>query len=167
MDLREYQERVGVWLDASLPNTSIPIEALALCEEAGEAARAVVKMELGIRGTREQWMKELEDEVGGVFAALLCLCHKAGIDLQAAVEVQWAKTLATDLSVTRMPDRDPGLYDLTTEHLNLATKACVPPPCPSFQDAHLDVIRSQRPGETEAEFWARDREEGQEEGQRP
>jgi NTP pyrophosphatase (non-canonical NTP hydrolase) len=105
MDLREYQERVGIWLDANLPDTSVPLQALALCEEAGEAARAIVKMELGIRGTREQWMKELEDEVGGVFAALLCLCHKTGIDLQDAVEVQWAKTLATDLSVTRMPDR--------------------------------------------------------------
>ena len=105
MDLRDYQERVGTWLDENLPATNILIQALALCEETGEAARAVVKMELGIRGTREQWMKELEDEVGGAFAALLCLCHKAGIDLQAAVEVQWQKTLATDLSVERMPDR--------------------------------------------------------------
>lgn len=105
MDLREYQKRMGEWLDSNLPTTTVPIQGLALCEEAGEAARAVVKMELGIRGTREQWMKELEDEVGGVFAALLCLCHKAGIDLQDAVEVQWQKTLATDLSIARMPDR--------------------------------------------------------------
>ena len=106
MDLREYQQRVGEWLDEKLPHTTVPLQALVLCEEAGEAARAVAKMELGTRGTREQWMKELEDEVGGTFAALLCLCHKVGIDLQAAVEVQWQKTLATDLFVERMPDRD-------------------------------------------------------------
>lgn len=54
---------------------------LGLMEEAGEVARPVVKMNQGIRGTREEWMSKLQEEVGDVFIKLVDVADWYGFDL--------------------------------------------------------------------------------------
>jgi NTP pyrophosphatase (non-canonical NTP hydrolase) len=62
------------------PTTTV--QALVLCEEAGEVARIAAKSAQGIRpDTRGKW----EEELGDVLLVTLGLCPLVGVDPEAAL----------------------------------------------------------------------------------
>lgn len=88
--VRPGQRECGEWTDRNfLPGDNLERRALVLAEETGEAVRCVLKMQQGIRGTRDEWMAELRKELGDVQGALYALAHRAGIDLDDAWSDRW------------------------------------------------------------------------------
>lgn len=85
MDLTRLGAAVEDILDRQGMEHTSEQHGLIVAEEAGEAARAVLKASQGIRGTRKYWRDELERELAGVvLAAAACATHH-GIDLELAV----------------------------------------------------------------------------------
>lgn len=60
-----------------------------LVEEVGELFRCVIKMDQGIRGSKEEWMYELMKEIGDVFIKLNDVCDYYGFDMEEVVNVRW------------------------------------------------------------------------------
>lgn len=69
---------------------------LGAVEELGEAAHAFLKMEQGIRGSREEHMAKLADAIGDTVIFLSDLCSELGLDYQAIVERTWAEVKRRD-----------------------------------------------------------------------
>lgn len=65
------------------------LATLGLCEEAGELARAVVKMAEGIRGTPHEWKIEAAKELGDVIIKAAQVADFLGLDLHAEVWGRW------------------------------------------------------------------------------
>jgi NTP pyrophosphatase (non-canonical NTP hydrolase) len=87
--LGRLQEDFNVWHDHNFKDSN-ELETIAgLAEEAGEVCRAAVKMSQGIRGTREDWMDELEKECGDVFIKLMDVAGFYGFDLTTAIQARW------------------------------------------------------------------------------
>jgi len=66
------------------------VTTLGGAEEFGELARAVVKMEDGIRGTREEWLAELSKELGDTVLKCCGIAHRHALDLHDCVWNRWA-----------------------------------------------------------------------------
>lgn len=94
------QRNSQAWREHSFPpeHRTAPLQALGVCEEAGELAHAVLKMEQGIRGDSEQHTKEVVDAVGDIVIYLAGLCTSLGISLQAAVYSTWIGVANRDWS---------------------------------------------------------------------
>lgn len=116
-DLQQLSAQVGPWADRNFPrpddvDLALVVTTLGLCEEAGEAARAALKRQQRIRGTREQWTAELASELGDVIIKCADVAYVAGFDLQAALEARWAdvepRDFVTDPTGHGLPDHDEG-----------------------------------------------------------
>jgi NTP pyrophosphatase (non-canonical NTP hydrolase) len=81
---------IQAWIRHNFPDSDGCERALGLGEEVGEVQRAVLKLEQGIRGTREEWLAEISKELGDVFVKLVDVSTHYGIDLMRAVEDRWA-----------------------------------------------------------------------------
>ena len=91
-DIAEMQHRMGTWWTRNFGHNAndIPtMSLLALGEEVGELYRAHLKQEQGIRGTREQWDREIEKECGDVFVTLAVYAYRKGVDLEKAIKERW------------------------------------------------------------------------------
>lgn len=96
IDLEYMQEQCLNWSDRNfdMPDLS-PEDQRALialtgvAEEAGEIVRAIRKLCQGIRGTREEWIAEIEKEGGDVVIQLMSGFNSLGLDLNAAVAKRW------------------------------------------------------------------------------
>jgi len=88
--LSDYQEEMGRWFDHNFPQETPEIAMLSFVEEVGEACRALAKRAQGIRGTREAWNEELENELGDAFISIVRVCHAEGLDLESIVAVRWS-----------------------------------------------------------------------------
>jgi NTP pyrophosphatase (non-canonical NTP hydrolase) len=60
-----------------------------LTEEVGELARCMVKMEQGIRGTREEWVAEARKETGDVLIKLMDVADYFGFSVLEAFAERW------------------------------------------------------------------------------
>lgn len=78
---------------------TVQSEALALFEEGGEVARAILKRDEGTRGTPEGWTKGLRKEIGQTFLVLLNIAHLEGIDVETLIRHAWADLI-------EKPDRE-------------------------------------------------------------
>jgi NTP pyrophosphatase (non-canonical NTP hydrolase) len=102
MDVRGMQDQVATWVDHNFPGTTPAEKCLGLAEESGEVCRAVLKLEQGIRGTREEWREEIAKELGDVFVKLCDVATAYELDLQDAVEQRWATVRARDWQADRI-----------------------------------------------------------------
>lgn len=82
-ELSDLQAEVAEWHRREFPKAKPEWLALIVCEEAGEVARAVLKMAQGIR-TETDWQAELEKESADVLVALCALADRFGFDLGQA-----------------------------------------------------------------------------------
>lgn len=97
--LLDYQEDVAYWQEKNFPDHEPfdnVVSTLGLVEEVGEVCRAIVKMEQGIRGTREEWMEDLKKEIGDVFIKICDVSNRFDIDLQRTVRDRWEVVRARD-----------------------------------------------------------------------
>ena len=91
LDVPTMQQAVWEWRQrqpwADEPPT---MTTLGLAEEVGEVCRASLKLAQGIRGTQEEWLAEIEKELGDVFIKLLDVASVYGINAEHALVRRWA-----------------------------------------------------------------------------
>src|SRR4051812_46355062 len=100
MNLIQLQHDTQMWREKSFPaeHRTAPLQALGVCEEAGELAHAVLKMEQGIRGEREDHLLEAEDAVGDICIYLMGLCEALGLSFESCIAGAWSQVQQRDWS---------------------------------------------------------------------
>lgn len=96
MEIKELQERVDCWIKEygvryfnELTNMAI------LTEEVGELAR-VISRRYGEQSFKEGESHNLADEIADVLWVLVCLANQTGVDLELAIEENFAKKTSRD-----------------------------------------------------------------------
>lgn len=89
------EQATVVWLaDVLWPGETIEEAALALCEEAGEVARAVAKRNLALRSEGDRpptdWTANLRDELAQVVIVAMKIAEREGFSLREAIFEQMA-----------------------------------------------------------------------------
>lgn len=100
ISIRELQELAEEWRSNSFPpeHTTPPLQALGVCEEAGELAHAVLKGVQGIRGTEAEHRMAAADAVGDIVLYLTGVCTAMGLDMQTCIEDAWDQVKQRDWS---------------------------------------------------------------------
>ncbi|MGN6544618.1 MAG: nucleotide pyrophosphohydrolase [Aureliella sp.] len=95
--LRDAQRRVDDWIQSKGVRYFSELTNLAqLVEEVGEVAR-IISRTYGDQSFKEDDRKvELSDELADVLFVLCCLANQTGVDLQQALEANFAKKTARD-----------------------------------------------------------------------
>lgn len=89
LDVEEFQLETADWHKRNFTDMSPMRQQLNLTEEVGELSRAIIKMDQGIRGSREEWWAEAYKEVGDVAISLSNVANALGIDLEFAIMDRW------------------------------------------------------------------------------
>jgi len=97
------QAVVADWLRTHLGPIDVADQALVLTEEVGEVARAIVKRQQGIRGSRAEWTTALRHEIADTQIALLALAACEGVDLAEATRLRWEQITRRDTHARRRP----------------------------------------------------------------
>ena len=100
INLSYLQGQAEAWREHSFPpeHRTAVLQALGVCEEAGELAHAVLKMEQGIRGTTEEHKAAAADAAGDIVIYLTGLCSALGINLEEAIYNAWDEVKQRDWS---------------------------------------------------------------------
>lgn len=96
MNLKQLQTEVGAWSRRNFPNNQPHHPLLGVSEETGELCHAHLKMEQGIRGTKEEHQAAKEDAVGDIIIYLADYCERNGIDFDKSVDLTWGQVKARD-----------------------------------------------------------------------
>lgn len=84
------QADITAWQIYNFPNSTEMQVYCGMGEEVGEVLRAVTKRSDGIRGTREDWTRELKKELGDVLIKCFDAARYEGWSLQEVLEERWA-----------------------------------------------------------------------------
>jgi NTP pyrophosphatase (non-canonical NTP hydrolase) len=89
--LSTVQRESREWRAQAYPETrNIELQALGVCEEAGELAHAVLKNKQGIRGyDRDKTRKEVADAIGDIMIYACGVADELDIDVSRAVNDAW------------------------------------------------------------------------------
>lgn len=97
MEIKELQDKVDVWIKEygvryfnELTNMAI------LTEEVGELARVIAR-KYGEQSFKEGEKDNLADEMADVLWVLACLANQTGVDLNEAMEKNFAKKTERDI----------------------------------------------------------------------
>jgi NTP pyrophosphatase (non-canonical NTP hydrolase) len=92
------QEESQKWRDHSFPpeHRTAELQALGICEEAGELAHAVLKRAQGIRGTDLEHQHDERDAVGDIVIYLAGFCSSRGYNFEHCVKTAWYQVAARD-----------------------------------------------------------------------
>lgn len=95
------------WRAEAYPETrGIELQALGVCEEAGELAHAVLKYKQGIRGyDREKTAHEVADAIGDIFIYACGVADQLDINVVEAIVAAWAHVRERNIT----QGSDPGL----------------------------------------------------------
>ncbi len=102
-ELDDMQAEVAAWHRREFPKAKQEWLALIVCEEAGEVARAVLKLAQGIRQETD-WRAEVEKESADVLVALCALADRFGFSLEQA----WRERFRDTVSLRRFASADKG-----------------------------------------------------------
>lgn len=82
MSFKEHQDEVHKWVSQFEKPYWEPLEILArITEETGELAREINDRYGAKKKKPTEDKKEIEDEIGDIFFALICLANREGINL--------------------------------------------------------------------------------------
>ena len=96
MTIREAQERVDQWIKRYGVRYFNELTNMAcLTEEVGELARVMAR-KYGEQSFKEGESQDLSEEMADVLWVLICLANQTGIDLDAALERNFAKKTSRD-----------------------------------------------------------------------
>ena len=95
-DFARLQMEHKVWADRNFPERKPYQSLLGATEELGELAHAQLKLEQGIRGTRDEHLAEAADAVGDTIIYLADYCTSIGFDLQVVIEQTWDRVNQRD-----------------------------------------------------------------------
>ncbi len=91
MNLYQLQQEVEVWSRRNFPNNKPHHPLLGLTEEVGELSHAHLKMDQGIRGTKEEHIEAKKDAVGDIAIYLANYCVLNDIDMADVISNTWNK----------------------------------------------------------------------------
>lgn len=89
MSLKKIQREQSVWSTKNFKNKKPYQPILGATEEIGELAHAFLKMEQGIRGTKEEHIAAMKDAVGDCCIFLMDLCNQMGWDFEEIIDSTW------------------------------------------------------------------------------
>jgi NTP pyrophosphatase (non-canonical NTP hydrolase) len=106
--LSTVQRESREWRARAYPETrNIELQALGVCEEAGELAHAVLKYKQGIRGyDREKTCAEVADAIGDIVIYACGVADQLDIDVSRAVYKAWEHV--RDRNITQGSDAGMG-----------------------------------------------------------
>ena len=96
MTFVELENQVEEWSKRNFPNNQPHHPLLGVGEEVGELDHAHLKMEQGIRGTREELQAKKQDAVGDIVIYLADYCWRNGFSFAYAVECAWSEVKQRD-----------------------------------------------------------------------
>lgn len=108
MSFKRIQAEQEAWSKRNFPNKKPYQPILGASEEIGELAHAFLKMEQGIRGTREEHLHHMRDAVGDCVIFLMDLCNQMGWDFEEIVGQTWDHVKGRDWKKDPMQDTVPG-----------------------------------------------------------
>jgi NTP pyrophosphatase (non-canonical NTP hydrolase) len=120
--LSTVQRESREWRAQAYPETrNIELQALGVCEEAGELAHAVLKNKQGIRGyDRDKTRKEVADAIGDIMIYACGVADELDIDVSRAVHDAWQHV--KERNITQGSDAGE-----TVNHLGPRGVGCFPP----------------------------------------
>ena len=104
MNLAQIQKEQEEWAGRNFTNRKLHQPILGATEEVGELAHAYLKMEQGIRGTRQQHEVAMKDAIGDCVIFLMDLCNQMGWNFEEIVETTWAHVKKRDWKADLMQD---------------------------------------------------------------
>lgn len=101
------QKESGEWRQDAYPDTAnIELQALGVCEEAGELAHAVLKFKQGIRGyDKEKTAEEVADAIGDIFIYACGVADHLGINVVDSIVKAWQHVKSRNIT----QGSDPGI----------------------------------------------------------
>lgn len=96
MNLLRLQEEVTEWASRNFPNKQPHQPLLGIQEEVGELSHAHLKLEQGIRGTKEEHIAAKKDAVGDIVIYLADYCTQNNICFDSAVAEAWSQVKERD-----------------------------------------------------------------------
>ncbi len=90
MNLKEIQKEQHDWSSRNFDNKKPYQPILGVTEEVGELAHAYLKMEQGIRGTREEHEAAMKDAIGDCCIFLMDFCNQMGWDFETIIRETWS-----------------------------------------------------------------------------
>lgn len=96
MELSELQREHDEWITSNFGGVDLLEAALVVAEEVGELCHHIVKMEQGIRGSREYHSEKIADAVGDIVIALAGVPTALNMDYGAAVQTAWDEVKQRD-----------------------------------------------------------------------
>ena len=104
MSFKQIQLEQDEWSKRNFSNKKPYQPILGASEEVGELAHAFLKMEQGIRGTREEHLAHMKDAVGDCVIFLMDLCNQMGWDFEGVVHETWNHVKTRDWKKDSMQD---------------------------------------------------------------
>jgi len=96
MTISEAQQRVDQWIKTYGVRYFSPLTNMAvLTEEVGEVARIMARR-YGDQSSKPSDHLDLSDELADVLWVVMCLANQTGIDLEVAIEQNFAKKTSRD-----------------------------------------------------------------------
>ena len=104
MNLQKIQQEQDVWSKRNFENKKPYQPILGAAEEVGELAHAYLKMEQGIRGTRDEHEAKMKDAIGDTCVFLMDLCNQMGWHMDEIIEQTWNHVKQRDWKKDSMQD---------------------------------------------------------------
>ena len=95
----DLQAEIRAWHLKNFPEEDGIRNALSICEESGEVARAYSKQAAGIRGTWDHWQSEKAKEFGDVMISVINACAHEGFSWEDVLMQRWATISMRDFTV--------------------------------------------------------------------
>lgn len=89
MSLKRIQAEHSDWATRNFNNKKPYQPILGAAEEIGELSHAYLKMEQGIRGTKEEHLANMKDAVADCTIFLIDLCNQMGWDYEELLTETW------------------------------------------------------------------------------
>lgn len=96
MNLNDIQTNQKMWQLKNFPNAKNYQPLLGIVEEVGELSHSHLKMEQGIRGTKEEHKLKIKDAIGDIVIFLAGYCNINNINLDSCVEMAWEEVKKRD-----------------------------------------------------------------------
>lgn len=96
VDFDALQKEYNEWQERNFPGTTPVHQALGCCEEAGELAHAVLKLDQGIRGTEEEHVANMKDAIGDFVIYAMGISKSYDFTIDECVKLAWARVRQRD-----------------------------------------------------------------------
>ena len=104
MNLSQIQQEQAEWASRNFPNKKLHQPILGAAEEVGELSHAFLKMEQGIRGTKEEHEVKMKDSIGDCCIFLMDFCNQMGWDFEEIIKETWDQVRKRDWKADPLQD---------------------------------------------------------------